>query len=352
MTDVSAVVCTHRMDRFPWLLECLASLERQSLPPLEVMVVVDGKPEIRDRLIERGGPTLTLSTPAPSGLSVARNLGLAHASGSFVAFLDDDAVADGPWLESLREVLADETVAGVGGISLPRWEGRRPGWMPEELLWTLGCSYRGMPATRSEVRNVYGGCACFRKDVFDRFGGFNPNLGRMGAGLAGCEETELCVRVRNQAPELRFVYEPAARIFHRVPPARQKVSYVLSRCLGEGRSKATLRAVTVGGRPLASEADYLVNIVPSGIASGVSQSLRGDRHGLARASLLAAAVACTVASYGVTRVTGVLRRRRLAQLSEALRAGPLPAVGSGLPPFTPQPSGRAAALSKANRSRQ
>jgi glucosyl-dolichyl phosphate glucuronosyltransferase len=318
--DVSVVVCTHRLQRWPWLLECLSSLERQTLQPLEVIVVVDGSREIRERLNERNGPEITLSTLHPSGLSAARNLGLTHASGTFVAFLDDDATAAEQWLQTLRAILQDETVAGVGGVSLPRWEGKRPRWMPEELLWTLGCSYRGMPATQSDVRNVYGGSACFRRDIFTKFGGFNAQLGRTAVGLAGCEETELCLRVRRQSRDLRFVHEPAAVIFHRVPRQRQRPTYVLARCLGEGRSKAILRTVTGGGssHPLAREANYLLRTVPTGIASNIRQFLGGDGWALIRTTFLAMAVVNTVLSYQVTRIKGLLRRRRLHSLPQSV----------------------------------
>jgi glucosyl-dolichyl phosphate glucuronosyltransferase len=301
--DISAVVCTHRIERWPWLLECLASLERQTLQPLEIIVVVDGKPEIRELLRQRSGPTITLSTLRPSGLSAARNLGLTRASGTYVAFLDDDAVADASWLETLRAVLEDDTVAGAGGRSVPNWEGKQPPWIPDELLWALGCSYRGMPTTRSEVRNVYGGSACFRRDIFTRFGGFDVNLGRTAAGLAGCEETELCLRVQSRSQGLRFVYEPRAVIHHQVPVDRQKIGYLLSRCAGEGRSKAILRAIN-GGRsnhPLAREATYLFRTVPNGMVSYTCQFLRGDGWGLVRASLLATAVIKTSLSYEATR---------------------------------------------------
>ena len=100
----------------------------------------------------------------------------------------------------MRGILEDETVAGVGGTSLPAWEGMKPGWFPEELLWAVGCTYKGMPSTQSEVRNVFGGSACFRRDIFNQFGGFNTNLGRTAVGLAGCEETELCLRIAQPVP--------------------------------------------------------------------------------------------------------------------------------------------------------
>lgn len=333
MKDVSAVICTHRLDRWRWLLECLDSIEQQTLQPLEVIVVVDGNPELRKQLDERGGPEMALSTPQPSGLSAARNLGIAHASGTFVAFLDDDTVIEESWLKTLRAVLEDEVVAGVGGVSRPRWEGERPKWLPEELLWTLGCSYRGMPVKQEYVRNVYGGSACFRRDVFTRLGGFNPSLGRTAVGLAGCEETELCLRVRGHSPNTRFVHDPAAVMYHRVPRSRQKVSYVLSRCVGEGRSKAILRTLTGGtGHPLGSEAKYLMRTVPSGIAAHLGQFLRGDAWGLARAVLFAAAVMSTVSSYGVTRIRIILGRQKMQLTTQFIPADVIPAdAESGTP---------------------
>lgn len=320
MKDISAVVCTHRFERWPWLLECLASLEQQTLQPLEIIVVVDGKPEIRELLRQRSGLTITLSTPRPSGLSAARNLGLTRASGTYVAFLDDDAVADASWLETLRAVLEDDTVAAAGGSSVPNWEGKQPPWIPEELLWALGCSYRGMPTTRSEVRNVYGGSACFRRDIFTRFGGFDANLGRTAVGLAGCEETELCLRVQSRSRGLRFVHEPRAVIHHRVPADRQKISYLFSRCASEGRSKAILRAIN-GGRsnhPLAREANYMFRIVPTGIVSNIRQFFRGDGWGLIRAVVLVIAVLNTVLAYETTRIQSFLGRLALKPSSESL----------------------------------
>ena len=208
---------------------------------------------------------------------------------------------------------------------MPNWEAGQPKWMPEELLWTVGCSFRGMPVTQSDVRNVYGGSACYRREIFAQFGGFNSHLGRMAVGLAGCEETELCLRVRNRSPGLRFVHEPTAVIHHRVPLERQKVSYVLSRCLGEGRSKAILYGVTggKGKRPLAREANYLVRTVPSGIALDIAHFLRRDAWGLARALILAAAVMNTLAAYEATRIRDlVLRQQRCPEAAGIVVAHP------------------------------
>ena len=178
MRDVSVIVCTHRAERWPWLTECLESLKQQSEAPLEVIVVVDGDPQLPSLLAARGGDEVVCETGRPSGLSIARNVGLTAARGRYIAFLDDDAIADVDWLRELRNAVSEPGIAGASGLSEPLWEGVAPRWLPGELYWSLGCSYVGMATQRAEVRNVFGGCACFDRSLFERFGGFHPDLGR------------------------------------------------------------------------------------------------------------------------------------------------------------------------------
>ncbi|MBV8985182.1 MAG: glycosyltransferase family 2 protein [Acidimicrobiia bacterium] len=301
MMDVSVVVCTHLMERKTELEECLASLQQQRRPPKEVIVVVDGNPTLLEHLRARAGPEVVLSTPAPSGLSRARNVGIAHTRATLVAFLDDDAVADPLWLDRLMKVMADPSVAGTSGLSLPLWSGQRPRWFPKELLWTVGCSYAGMPTERAAVRNVFGGCACVRRDLFEALGGFAPELGRNGAGLISCEETEFCMRVLEAHPDVTFVHEPSAVIYHRVPPNRQRLRYVLRRCVSEGQSKALVRYRTkLPVRPLGPERRYLIRTVPLGVLRHLRSALGGDAYGAARAATLLLSVFCAAWSFAAS----------------------------------------------------
>lgn len=322
MTDVSVIVCTHRIERWQWLVECLASVQAQSLTPRMVVVVVDGSRTIEERLIERGGPELILTTTAPSGLSAARNLGLDHVDGEFIAFLDDDAVADRDWLSALRVVLNDPAVAGASGLSLPVWARERPPWMPDELLWTVGCSYRGMPVERSVVRNVYGGCACIRREVFRECGGFDTRLGRRMRGLAGGEETDLCLRVSRLMPETRFVHEPAAVIYHHVPQERQRLRYVVARCVAEGRSKAILHRIGPHHTlALDRERLFLTRTLPAGVARDLRAAARGDAWSLARAGTIVVGTISTVGAFCLAIMAGIIVRRKEG---DADREQPMP----------------------------
>jgi glycosyltransferase involved in cell wall biosynthesis len=298
MRDVSVIVCTHRAERWPWLTECLESLKQQSEAPLEVIVVVDGDPQLPSLLAARGGDEVVCETGRPSGLSIARNVGLTAARGRYIAFLDDDAIADVDWLRELRNAVSEPGIAGASGLSEPLWEGVAPRWLPGELYWSLGCSYVGMATQRAEVRNVFGGCACFDRSLFERFGGFHPDLGRGHHNLAGCEETEFCVRVLHADPGLRFLHEPAAVIHHRVPKSRQRVRYVLRRCLAEGRSKAVFRVETAGFMDsLERERTYVTKTVTAALRRELGASVRGDLVALERAGVLLTAVLCSATTF-------------------------------------------------------
>jgi glycosyltransferase involved in cell wall biosynthesis len=88
---ISVVIPTR--DRFVRLERTLATALRQQEVNLEVVVVHDGPDGGRsDALKARmGDPRVRVVVlSAPAGMTAARNAGLAHASGDWVAFLDDD----------------------------------------------------------------------------------------------------------------------------------------------------------------------------------------------------------------------------------------------------------------------
>lgn len=98
------------------LLRLLAALERQSYEDFEIVVVVgpseDGSAEAVAR---RWGDRVKLVACPEFNLSVSRNLGLAHAAGEIVAFVDDDALPSTTWLEQIAEAFRDDELSGTGG---------------------------------------------------------------------------------------------------------------------------------------------------------------------------------------------------------------------------------------------
>jgi glycosyltransferase involved in cell wall biosynthesis len=295
--SVSVVICAFASEREEALTKAVESLRRQTVPPHEVIVVIDHNPALLDWVRKHvDGATVVANEETP-GLAGARNTGVRAARGEVVAFLDDDAVADPDWILQLSSAYLNGDVVGVGGAVLPLFEGPRPRWMPEEFDWVVGCSYRGLPAERSPVRNLIGCNMSFRRDALERSGGFAHRLGRVGTDCLGCEETELCIRLGRETPGAVILYDPAARVAHRVTRARATLAYFLSRCHAEGLSKAEVvrRWGSSGG--LESERRYVRRTLPAGVRDGLAASLGGDGSGLARAGAIALGLTATVAGY-------------------------------------------------------
>ncbi len=307
--DFSVVICAYSSERWGHLRAAVESVTCQTAPPRDAVVVIDHNPDLYERAREGlAGARVTVTVNSERrGLSGARNTGVGMASGEVVAFLDDDAIAAPDWLEQLRTAYDDQTVVGAGGLVLPLWQTGRPSWFPPEFDWVVGCTYTGMPRVRAPVRNLIGANMSFRRDVFTVAGGFRSDMGRVRALPAGCEETELCIRVRQCWPQRQLLFEPRARVHHHVPADRSRWRYFRSRCYAEGRSKA-LVAYYVGVKDgLASERVHALHTLPFGAARGLRDVvLHADLGGLARAGVIVAGLALTAAGY----VVGTLSYRR------------------------------------------
>src|SRR5262249_42641298 len=95
---VSVVVCTYNGGRT--LEQCLKSLERLDYPDYEVIVVNDGSKDNTADILAQF-PNVRAIHQSNRGLSVARNVGLRAATGSVIAYTDDDCFADPDWLTQL-----------------------------------------------------------------------------------------------------------------------------------------------------------------------------------------------------------------------------------------------------------
>ena len=86
---LSVVVCTY--NRAELLPGAIRSVLDQSYEGFEVVVVDDGSTDSTADVVARvGDPRVGYVRQENQGLSVARNTGVAHASGRYVVFLDDD----------------------------------------------------------------------------------------------------------------------------------------------------------------------------------------------------------------------------------------------------------------------
>ncbi len=318
---LTVLICAYTLERWSDVQAAVESLRRQSRPPDELILVSDHNEELLGRAQVAFPDVRCLPNSGPQGLSGARNTGVEAATGDVVAFLDDDAAADVDWAARLLEAYADPDVLGVGGAVVPAWRAPRPTWFPEEFLWVVGCSYEGQPRTRAEVRNPIGANMSFRREVFPVAGGFDTSVGRLGKDTAGCEETELSIRVRRTHQDGRILIEPSAVCRHSVTTDRVTRQYFRRRCRGEGRSKAVVSRLARGDSALTAERTYVRRTLPAGVLRGLRDLRRGDRTGAARSWAIVEGTALTISSYVIARIRLACSRRRGAPSPSAALAG-------------------------------
>lgn len=309
MLDISVIICADTEKRWDELIAAVASVQRQTLPPRDIIVVIDHNSDLQARAQRELSKVVVIENHRAKGASGARNSGALAAQGTIFAFLDDDAIAQPCWLENLASCYTGPNVVGVGGKIEPRWNEKRPSWFPDEFNWVIGCSYTGLPTEISSVRNVVGANMSVRKEIFTQVGGFRESFGNNKSTVmqwtgskwlhhhAGDEETEFCIRVTQQLPGSEWLYTPLATVLHCVPSQRARWRFFLWRCYDEGLGKAGLVKLHNTQTGLSSERTYALKVLPRRIAQNLADAfLRFDSTAVLRASAIM--VGLTVTTFG------------------------------------------------------
>lgn len=303
--SLSIVICAYTTQRWWQLCQAVESVLSQDSPIPELILVIDHSDGLYTRACSRFGAdervTVRRNTEAP-GLSGARNTGVGAAHGDVIAFLDDDAYAEPGWAQALMHHYKDRRIAGVGGYADPIWSENRPTWMPQEFDWVVGCSYVGQPTRLSAVRNPLGCNMSMRRSVLEKVGGFRSEVGRIGSTPFGCEETELCLRIRANRTCNQILFDPEMRVRHHVSPERATLRYFVRRCHHEGMSKAVVTELADTPDALSSERVYVFRVLPRAV---LREALSMSTAGLARAAMMLLGLVVTTAGY----VRGKVGRR-------------------------------------------
>jgi glucosyl-dolichyl phosphate glucuronosyltransferase len=311
----SVVICAYTTERWPVLIESVASVRAQTRPPAEIIVVIDRNDELFRLASGELEDVKVVPNDRQPGSSGARNTGCDLAGGAVLAFLDDDAVAEPDWLERLVAAYTDADVLGVGGRVLPDWRSGRPDWFPAEFNWVVGCSWSGLPDTIAEVRNPIGASLSVRREVFAAVGGFPSQMSRVaalnGALVTGtAEDTEFCIRASKLHPSGRWLYAPDALVRHVVAQSRLTWTFFVGRCRMEGDSKAILTSIAGAERSLASERRYVRSVLPRAVLRELRAALAGDGAALRRAAAIVSGLAITATFYARGRAGIALRSVR------------------------------------------
>jgi O-antigen biosynthesis protein len=215
---VTVAICTR--DRAHLLGTTLDSLLCQTYHNLDILLV-DNAPsdDATEQLIRMHYPNVRYMCENRPGLDWARNRAIAEARGDFVAYIDDDAVADPTWVAALIATFDSPNVVCVTGLVVPA----RLATPAQELFERFGFSksfetrrfHLGMHAPRPgfPFKGFSGtGCNCaFRRNIFEQIGLFDVHLD-VGTPVPGGGDLDMFARVIRAGYEM--VYDPAPVVFH------------------------------------------------------------------------------------------------------------------------------------------
>lgn len=218
------------------LLDALTSLTQLNRPSgcsVEIVVIDNASTDETPQVVTEVAKTSPIAVRSfredKQGIVHARNRGVAEAQGAWIAFFDDDQLADANWLVELHAAAIEKGVQCVGGavtLRLPEGTSRDLSPICRMLLGeTVGrdtarwYDHRFTPGT---------GNLMLHRDVFERVGAFNPDFHQRG------EDTDLFLRALSAG--IRAWYTPAAVIHHVIPPERLSDAFLLrlSHVMAEG----------------------------------------------------------------------------------------------------------------------
>jgi len=264
---VSVVVCTYTMDRYDVFTEAVESVLAQTYDPLEVVLVIDGNPDVYERTVDEFGDhenVIVHDNDENRGISYSRTKGAELASGEIVAFIDDDGVAEPEWIDHHVAVYRETEAIAVGGYVAPDWVVEKPDFFPEEFYWLVGCTERGFAADGEEVRNGYGSNVSYKRDAFLEVGGYDVNTGRKGDRHIQAHEAPVGIRIRETYGQ-GVVYVEDAVVHHKLFAYRGEFRWLVFRSFWQGFSKRVMELLYPGaqGNESAFLKDLFVRALPS-----------------------------------------------------------------------------------------
>jgi succinoglycan biosynthesis protein ExoM len=169
---------------------------------------------------------IVYSNEPRQNIALARNKALEHATGEFIAFIDDDEFPVEGWLLQLVATCDKYKVSGVLGPVRPHFDNPPPKWIIRGGFCERPEHPTGTPMEWEKCRT---GNVLFRREILK----LTPEAFKEEFGTGG-EDKDFFKRMSEKG--CTFVWCNEAPAYEVVPPQRWTRSYMLSRAMLRGRN--------------------------------------------------------------------------------------------------------------------
>jgi glucosyl-dolichyl phosphate glucuronosyltransferase len=266
---ISVIICTYNRDKYIYNVLKSLALNNISVEAFEIILINNNSTdntEVECHRFMREYPLVRMLyfIETNQGLSNARNRGIKEANGDILVYVDDDALVNEEYLKSYAEFFKNNKgIEAAGGAIIPKYETKTPNWMSHytKNLVTGYLYYGNKTIEFTKGKYPGGGNAAYRKDVFNKVGFFNVDLGRKGDSLVGAEEKDIFDKMNKMG--MRFYYIPDAILYHLIPEKKLSKDYFNRLTYSIGKSEY-MRTNAI------SKSKYFKRLMSEGIKWGAS----------------------------------------------------------------------------------
>ena len=198
-------------NKAPYIRKALETVCAQTYRDYEIIVVNDGSTDdsalVAESYLQHAeGICYTIISQDNAGVATARNRGVKHASGQYMAFLDADDWWEPDYLARMAELIADYPQAGVYGCNYVYY---KPG--KTRVALNIPTGYINYPKAYYEgsAMPIWTGATIMPKTVLEEMGGFPLGI-KLGEDFLLWAKTALHYKVA-------FLNEPLAYYNNDVP---------------------------------------------------------------------------------------------------------------------------------------
>jgi glycosyltransferase involved in cell wall biosynthesis len=232
MPQVSVIIPTYNRSKL--VAQAIRSVLAQTYEDYEVIVVDDGSTDDTREVVEGfGDPRIVYLWQENQQRCAARNNGVAHAQGSYIAFLDSDDVWFPNKLQRQMEAFAKYPQVGLVFSSTVRISGENTFPNPAEFLQPDGETVASIREDLLTMNRIPMVTSIVRKELLDQAGKFDKSLPH-------AEDWDMWIRISKNADFCRINAPLAAYRVHAGMRTSNPVStlrgdlIIIDRYLGDG----------------------------------------------------------------------------------------------------------------------